>query len=89
LEDENLIPDQPARILKLNWYQWAAAASIVLLLGISTFLIMQKQNKVYSSMNTIVASSVQQIILTDGSTVNLNKGTSLTYPENITTPSEK
>jgi len=54
---------------------WRVAASILVLLSVSIALLWN-----YNGTNTMVASSISNIQLSDGSEVTLNKGASLSYP---------
>lgn len=84
---EKMIPE-PAKIRKLNWRRWAAAASVLFVLGAgSYFLFYNKANKptIATAITHPIINDVQApketkatITLADGSTVAVDSLTSLT-----------
>ncbi|TNF27090.1 MAG: iron dicitrate transport regulator FecR, partial [Bacteroidetes bacterium] len=65
-------PTEP-KVIQLNWFRYAAAAAIVLLLSTTAFL------RFYTESVTTPAGLHSSVSLPDGSTVELNAATELSY----------
>jgi ferric-dicitrate binding protein FerR (iron transport regulator) len=67
--------------LRKNLMRVAIAAAIALLIGISSLFIYQNMQIKMINIQTGSNDKVKQILLSDGSTVWLNKNSSISYPE--------
>lgn len=77
-----LIPVKAARVLTMPWARIAVAVSLVLVATAGTYLLQRFRDVQYVTVQS-TNGVVQKIELPDGSTVWLNAGGSLRYPEHF------
>ena len=77
--DKKVIPVQKSKVLRINWRRVAVAASVILMLGISSYFILFNRNKQNEIVKTELPANVEapkgtkaMITLADGRTVALD-----------------
>ncbi|GAB3258075.1 hypothetical protein GCM10027347_21140 [Larkinella harenae] len=71
-------------IRNVNWWRspaWAVAAMAVLLSGLLWFFLNETETEPVAQLAAVTSDEKVEKVLPDGSTVLLNKGSKLTYPE--------
>ncbi len=70
----------------LKWQVWKYAAAVLLIAAVSVFLLKPEELKMQQA---VASTDPLEVVLADGSTVWLNKGATLDYPEEFTASSRE